>query len=41
MTHNRPFHYHADMTTKGLASAKVEVLLLFFQQVIDEYKSIF
>ena len=25
MTHNLSFHYHADMTTKGLGSAKVEV----------------
>jgi len=25
MTHNLSFRYHADMTTKGLWSAKVEV----------------
>jgi hypothetical protein len=29
MTHNLSFRYHADMTTKGLGSAKVEVLPFF------------
>jgi len=36
MTHNLSFHYHADMTTKGLGlqSAKVEVLQTMLQTFV-------